>query len=182
MQETQETWVPGSGKSPGGWNGYPLQCSMDRGAQWATVHGIRKSQTWLSDWACTVLWYLGACWPRRDELIPEITNSSLENMPFMCKVTHPKPYPEPTTPNHALYPAHSTPILWVLQGYEFYYTSHILPFFFFKQMEGLWQTCIEKVCWCHFPNSYFFKKRLLFFFNITLLYALIDYTVYSYTV
>ena len=35
-------------------NGYPLQYSclensMDRGAWWATVHGVAKSQTWLSD-------------------------------------------------------------------------------------------------------------------------------------
>ena len=38
-------------KSPGEGNaGYPLQYSclkdlMDRGAQWATVHGVAKSQT-----------------------------------------------------------------------------------------------------------------------------------------
>ena len=42
--------IPGSGRSPGEGNGYPLQypCwenSMDRGAWWATVHGITKSQT-----------------------------------------------------------------------------------------------------------------------------------------
>ena len=35
-------------------NGNPLQCSclgnpMDRGAWWATVHGVSHSQTWLSD-------------------------------------------------------------------------------------------------------------------------------------
>ena len=46
--------IPGSGKSPGGGNGNPLQCSclgnpMDRGAWWATVHGVAKSQTCLSD-------------------------------------------------------------------------------------------------------------------------------------
>ena len=40
-------WIPGSGRSPGGGNGNPLQCSclenrMDRGAWWATVHGIAK--------------------------------------------------------------------------------------------------------------------------------------------
>ena len=44
---------PGSGKSPGGGNGNSLQYSclknpMDRGAWWATVHGVTKSQTWLS--------------------------------------------------------------------------------------------------------------------------------------
>ena len=41
-------FTPGSGRSPGEWNGYPLQYScleksMDRGAWWATVHGITKS-------------------------------------------------------------------------------------------------------------------------------------------
>ena len=40
--------------SPGEGNGNPLQCSclensMDRGAWWATVHGVTKSQTQLSD-------------------------------------------------------------------------------------------------------------------------------------
>ena len=39
------------------WN--PLQCSclnnpIDRGAWWATVHGVTKSWTQLSDWACTL--------------------------------------------------------------------------------------------------------------------------------
>ena len=42
--------VPGSGRSPGGGNGNPLQYSclensMDRGARWATVHGITQSWT-----------------------------------------------------------------------------------------------------------------------------------------
>ena len=40
--------------SPGEGNGYPLQYSclensMDRGALWATVHGITESQTRLRD-------------------------------------------------------------------------------------------------------------------------------------
>ena len=44
--------IPGSGRSPGGGNGNPLQYSclenpMDRGAWWATVHGVSKSQTRL---------------------------------------------------------------------------------------------------------------------------------------
>ena len=50
-----EGLIPGSGRSPGGENSNPLQypClenSMDRGAWWATVHGVEKSwsQTWLS--------------------------------------------------------------------------------------------------------------------------------------
>ena len=42
--------VPGSGRSPGEGNGNPLQCSclgnpINRGAWWATVHGVAKSQT-----------------------------------------------------------------------------------------------------------------------------------------
>ena len=46
--------IPGSGRSPGEGNGNPLQYSclgnpMDRGAWRATVHGVAKSQTRLSD-------------------------------------------------------------------------------------------------------------------------------------
>ena len=40
--------IPGSERSPGEENGYPLQCSclenpMDRGTWWATVHGVTKN-------------------------------------------------------------------------------------------------------------------------------------------
>ena len=43
-----------SGRSPGERNGKPVQYSclgnpMDRGVWWATVHGVAKSQTRLSD-------------------------------------------------------------------------------------------------------------------------------------
>ena len=46
--------IPGLGRSPREGNGNPLQYSclenpMDRGAWWATVHGVAKSQTRLSD-------------------------------------------------------------------------------------------------------------------------------------
>ena len=46
--------IPGLGRSPGEGNGNPLQYSclenpMDGGAWWATVHGVAKSQTRLSD-------------------------------------------------------------------------------------------------------------------------------------
>ena len=42
--------IPGSGRSPGGGYGNPLQYSclekpIDRGAWWATVHRVVKSQT-----------------------------------------------------------------------------------------------------------------------------------------
>ena len=48
--------IPGWGRFPGGGHGNPLQYSclekpMDRGALWATVYGVAKSQTWLSDLA-----------------------------------------------------------------------------------------------------------------------------------
>ena len=44
--------IPGSGRSPGGGHGIPLQYSclenpMDRGAWWPTVHGVSKNQAWL---------------------------------------------------------------------------------------------------------------------------------------
>ena len=46
--------IPGSGRSSGEVNGNPLQYSclespVDRGAWRATVHGVAKSQTGLSD-------------------------------------------------------------------------------------------------------------------------------------
>ena len=46
--------IPGSGRCPGEGNGNPLQYSclenpMDRGAWWATVHGVSKRQTQPSD-------------------------------------------------------------------------------------------------------------------------------------
>ena len=53
MQETQVRSL-GWEDPPGGGNGNPLQYShlgntMDRGTWWATVHGVAKSQTGLSN-------------------------------------------------------------------------------------------------------------------------------------
>ena len=50
--------IPGSGRSPGGGNGNPLQYSclenpMDGGAWRATVHGVAKSRRRLSDFTFT---------------------------------------------------------------------------------------------------------------------------------
>ena len=52
--------IPGSGRSPGEGNGNPLQYSylrnpMDRGAWWATVYGVAKNQTRLSDLTTTTV-------------------------------------------------------------------------------------------------------------------------------
>ena len=53
--------IPGWGRSPGEGNGNPLQYSclenpMDGGAWWATVHGVAKSWTRLSDFTFTLLY------------------------------------------------------------------------------------------------------------------------------
>ena len=50
--------IPVLGRSPGGGHGSPLQYSflenpMDRGAWWATVHGVTKSRTQLSKHSTT---------------------------------------------------------------------------------------------------------------------------------
>ena len=52
--------IPGSGRSPGEGNGNPLQYSclenpMDRGAWWATVHGVAKSRTRLKQLSTGIL-------------------------------------------------------------------------------------------------------------------------------
>ena len=52
--------IPGLERSPGKGNGNPLQYSclenpMDGGTWWATVHGVAKSWTRLSDFTFTFL-------------------------------------------------------------------------------------------------------------------------------
>ena len=54
--------IPGLGRSPGEGNGNPLQYSwlenpIEGGAWWATVHGVTKSWTRLSDFTFTFLSY-----------------------------------------------------------------------------------------------------------------------------
>ena len=66
MQETQVWSIPGLEKSPGGGNGNALRYSclgnpMDREAWWATVHGVTKSQVWLSDWE-PILTFIRSPW------------------------------------------------------------------------------------------------------------------------
>ena len=55
--------IPGLGRSPGEGNGKPLQYPclenpMDRGPWQATVHGVTKSRTQLSDFPCSLAIYL----------------------------------------------------------------------------------------------------------------------------
>ena len=68
--------ILGSGRSPGGGNGNPIQgsClenSIDRGAWWITVHGVTKSWTRLSDWAHTHIFML-------------CVSTQMANVPFFC--------------------------------------------------------------------------------------------------
>ena len=60
MQEAQETWVPSLGqedppeKEMATYSSFlAWENSMDRGAWWATVHGVAKSRTRLSDFTFT---------------------------------------------------------------------------------------------------------------------------------
>ena len=81
---------PGSGRSPGEGNGNPLQYSclenaMDRGAWFAAVHGVAKSQTQLSDFTlscssmcCLVFWVPGI--PGSNLLLLTVTNSKVETV------------------------------------------------------------------------------------------------------
>ena len=59
--------IPGSGRSPGGGHGYPLQYSClenphGRGAWQATIHWIAKSWTWLNDSMTIATRVSGAEW------------------------------------------------------------------------------------------------------------------------
>ena len=80
--------IPGSGRSPGEGNGNPLQYSslenpMDRGASWATVYGVSKSQMQQNDkhfWVPKYHIYMSpkfchviaSSWCLKDELCPEV--------------------------------------------------------------------------------------------------------------
>ena len=77
MQKTKRdtSSILGSWRSPGGGHGNPLQYTglktpMDKGAWWATVHRVTKSQTWLKQLStaqhsiCLMHWgatMLGTC-------------------------------------------------------------------------------------------------------------------------
>ena len=61
--------IPGSGRSPGEGNDYPLhyfslENSMDRGAWQTTIHGVSKSWTGLSDEHLHSSWFITVKWIR----------------------------------------------------------------------------------------------------------------------
>ena len=71
--------ISGSGRFPGEENGNTLQYSclenpMDRGAWWATVHGVAKSWTRLSDFTFTFMF---------TELIMGAILKNLRNIPII---------------------------------------------------------------------------------------------------
>ena len=63
--------IPESRRSPGEGNSYPLQYSclensLDRGAWWATVHGVTKN----CDWATNTFTFLENLWSQKTFLAP----------------------------------------------------------------------------------------------------------------
>ena len=76
-------WTPGLGRSPAEGNGNPLQYSclenpMDRGAWWATVHGVTKCQD-MTEQTCTLLLKVTSRYcPKKPSKIP-VRNKSYED-------------------------------------------------------------------------------------------------------
>ena len=76
--------IPGSGRSTGEENGNPLQNSRwknptDRETWWAIVHGVVKSQIWLSDWTAKPWWLLRDVLCKSRSRIP-----NLQCIPHSC--------------------------------------------------------------------------------------------------
>ena len=82
MQETWDTGsIPGSGRLPGGGHGNPLQYSclgnpMDQGAWRATVHGVTKNWTRLSNWSCSRSLAAIGLWAPEDYILPSVMGPS----------------------------------------------------------------------------------------------------------
>ena len=78
--------IPGSGRSPRVGSGnsvqrFCLENSMDRGAWWATVHGVAKSRTQLSTHTHFRSQYLASSWVSC--LDPEVLHSR-HHSPCLC--------------------------------------------------------------------------------------------------
>ena len=83
--------TPGSGRSPGGGHGNPLQYSclenpMDRGAWWATVHGVTGVGCgWTTERAC-MQWTRGHCvtWNQ-----PDLEGQTLDDTTYIRDLKQP---------------------------------------------------------------------------------------------
>ena len=109
--------IPGSGRSPGEGNGNPLQYSclenpMDRGAWWATVHGVTKSWTQLRNknnkgHSCVVrviIWLLANSWSHGGQREGLVKISSVPPFcQFKLKKCKPAKSAEPLPPNEGIY-------------------------------------------------------------------------------
>ena len=98
-------FILGWGRSPGGGHGNPLQYSclenpMDRGAQWATVCRVAKSQTWLKqlktqiehvrlEFFSLMTLYWGTCLPAVLLLPQTCLQRHLINAAFILKLSYP---------------------------------------------------------------------------------------------
>ena len=79
--------IPGSGRSPGGGHGNPLQCSclgnpMDRRAWWATIHKVTESRTRLKQLSMHAQNPLGIQGFAGHEPLPLVLLASLCNKPL----------------------------------------------------------------------------------------------------
>ena len=103
--------ILGSGRSPGGGHGNPLQYSclenpMDRGAWWATVHGVANSRTWLSDWHFHFNVFTFPGW----WLCHHSLHGSLDDpWPFRCVLCHRELTVSPQLPRSQPQGHHSVP-------------------------------------------------------------------------
>ena len=80
--------IPGLGRSSGEGNGNPLQYScqdnpIDRGTWQTAIHGVAKSQLWLSDWAYTHITYVYvwlihfACTPETNNIVNKLHSNKI---------------------------------------------------------------------------------------------------------
>ena len=130
--------IPGSGSSPGGGNGSPLQYScmenpMDKGAWWASIHGAVKSRTRLSNWAPShtqvkILPSLSLMhtYGRRSKGPPQgspglwegenltnrRTNDQAGSQSGQCHSLSPPPTPRPALDSHACPRVQGRPAIW----------------------------------------------------------------------
>ena len=141
--------IPGSGRSPGEGNGNPLQYSclenpMDGGAWWATVHGVAKSWTRLSDFTFTLTWKNFIIQWILLVLVPWISGG------ICCQATQEGAQSRSS-------PRQSPGWLWVLMGWRC--LLHCAPSL--SSLLGLWAGKVG--CCCSEPRPGFRKEKRVHF-------------------